>query len=122
MMLFSMYFDDATMQDWGSEAFHSQACVSDLMQVLGSPWAAEKSQVSAHTGDFVGLMHDVSRAEEGVVCFWPRDSLVSKVLSIIGIARGVGLPAGRASKLHGVFNFIEQSTYAILYREPEPRT
>jgi len=37
MMLFSMYFDGATMQDWESEAFHSQACVADLMRSLGSP-------------------------------------------------------------------------------------
>ena len=44
MMLFSMYFDDATMRDWQSEAFHSYACVAELMQLLGSPWAAAKSQ------------------------------------------------------------------------------
>ena len=36
MLLFSMYFDNATMQDWKSEAFHSQACVADLMQA--DPW------------------------------------------------------------------------------------
>ena len=35
MMLFSMYFDDATMQDWESEAFHSQACVADLEREPG---------------------------------------------------------------------------------------
>ena len=64
MMLFSMYFDDATMQDWQSEAFHSQACVAELMQLLGSPWAKAKSQVCSSEGDFLGLMHDVSRAEE----------------------------------------------------------
>ena len=116
MMFFSMYFDDAIMQDWQSEAFHSQSCVADLMQVLGSPWAAEKSQVSAYVGDFLGLMHDVSRAGEGVVRFWPRDSLVSKVLSIIGMAREVGLPAGMASKLYGVFNFIETGMYARIGR------
>ena len=60
MMLFSMYFDNATTQDWESEAFHSQSCVSDLMQLLGSPWAPARSQVSNEEGDFLGLMHDVS--------------------------------------------------------------
>jgi len=116
MMLFSMYFDDATMQDWESEAFHSQACVADLMQILGSPWAPEKSQVTSQVGDFLGLMHDVSHAEEGVVQFWPRDSLVSKVLSIISIAKEVGLPAGTASKLFGIANFIETGMYSRIGR------
>ena len=61
-------------------------------------------------------MHDVSQAEQGVVRFWPRDSLVSKVLSIIGMAREVGLPAGMASKLYGVSNFIETGMYARIGR------
>ena len=60
-----MYFDDATMQDWESEAFHSQACVADLMQLLGSPWAPTKFQFSSKEADLLGLMHDVSHAEEG---------------------------------------------------------
>ena len=116
MLLFSMYFDDATMQDWESEAFHSQACVADLMQILGSPWAPVKSQACGAVGDFLGLMHDVSRAEEGIVRFWPRESLVAKVLSIVGMAKEVGLPAGVASKLYGVANFIETGMYARVGR------
>jgi hypothetical protein len=116
MMLFSMYFDDATMQNWESEAFHSQACVADLMQLLGSPWATEKSQASAHIGDFLGLMHDLSRASEGVLLFWPRESLVTKVLSIIRIARETGLHSGTASKLYGVANFIETGMYSRIGR------
>ena len=66
MVLFSMYFDDATMQDWQSEAFHSQACIAEFMQLMGSPWAEQKSRVCGNEGVFLGLMHDVSRAEEGV--------------------------------------------------------
>ena len=116
MMLFSMYFDDATMQDWKSEAFHSQACAANLMQVLGSPWSPAKSQVSRPVGDFLGLMHDVSRAEEGIVRFWPRETLVTKVLSTINMAGEVGLPAGIASKLYGVSNFIETGKYGRIGR------
>ena len=116
MMLFSMYFDDATMQDWESEAHHSQACVGELMQLLGSPWAPPKSQASSYHGDFLGLMHDVSRAEEGIIRFWPRESLITKVASIISMAREVGLPSGMASKLYGVSNFIETGMYARVGR------
>ena len=116
MMLFSMYFDDATMQAWESEAHHSQSCVAELMRLLGSPWSPTKTQTSSQEGDFLGLMHDVSRAEEGVVRFWPRETLVSKVLSIISMAREVGLSAGVASKPYGVANFIETGMYARIGR------
>ena len=115
-MLFSIYFDDATMQDWKSEASHSQACVADLMKVLGSPWSPAKTQACGQEGDFLGLMHDVSRTDEGIVRFWPRESLVDKVLSIIKIAREVGLPAGVASKLYGVSNFIETGMFGRIGR------
>ena len=116
LMLFSMYFDDATMQDWKSEASHSQACVADLMKVLGSPWSPAKTQACGQEGDFLGLMHDVSRTDEGIVRFWPRESLVDKVLSIIKIAREVRLPAGVASKLYGVSNFIETGMFGRIGR------
>ena len=79
LLLFSMYFDDATMQDWVSEALHSQACVADLVQLLGSAWSPAKTQVCSPEEDFLGLMPDVSKAEEGIVRFWPRESLVTKV-------------------------------------------
>ena len=95
MILFSMYFDDGTMQDWKSEAFHSQACVANLMVILGSPWAPAKSQNTSQEGDFLGLLHDVSQAGKGVVHFWPRESLVAKIFSIINIAREVGFPQGQ---------------------------
>ena len=115
-VLFSMYFDDATMQDWSSEANHSQSCVADLMTLLGSPWSPSKTQTSSQEGDFLGLLHDVSRAEEGLVSFWPRESLVIKVLNIISIAKEVGLPPGVASKLYGVANFMETGMFARIGR------
>jgi len=64
----------------------------------------------------LGLMHDVSQAEEGVIRFWPRDSLASEVLSIISTASEVGLPAGMASKLYRVSNYIETGMYARIGR------
>ena len=61
-------------------------------------------------------MHDVSRVKEGIVRFWPRETLVDKVLGIIRIAREVGLPAGVASKLYGVSNFIETGMFGRIGR------
>jgi len=40
----SIYFGDANMQGQGSEAFHFQARVTDIMQVLGSFRAPAESQ------------------------------------------------------------------------------
>ena len=111
MMLFSMHFNDSTMQDWKSEAFHSQACAANLMQVLGSPWSPARSQGSSPVGDFLGSMHDVSRVEEGIVRSWPRETPVTEVLSIINMAGEVGLPTGIASKPYGVSDFIETGKY-----------
>ena len=48
--------------------------------------------------------------------FWPRESLIIKVLNIISMAKEVGLPAGAASKLYGVANFIETDMFARIGR------
>ena len=96
--------------------FHSQACVANLMVILGSPWAPAKSQNTSQEGDFLGLLHDVSQAGKGVVHFWPRESLVAKTFSIINIAREVGFPPRAASKLYGVANFRETGMYARIGR------
>ncbi len=117
MMLFSMYFDDATMQDWESEAIHSQACAADLMVLLGSPWAPAKTQDTSVQGDFLGLIHDVSQVEElGAVFFWPREALAVKLYSMLISASELGLPAGTASKLYGISNITETGMYARIVR------
>ena len=59
--MFSMYFDDGTMQDWADSAKESQAALADLMETLGSPWAIAKRQKVGQTGDFLGLVHDLSQ-------------------------------------------------------------
>jgi hypothetical protein len=84
---------------------------------LGSPWASAKTQSSSIEGDFLGLIHDVSRVEElGAVFFRPRGALAVKISSIIRIAREVGLPAGTASKLFGISNFTEGGMYGRIGR------
>ena len=58
----------------------------------------------------------MSSAGTGVTRFWPRETLVVKVLNILKIAREAGLPAGTASKLYGVANFIETGMFARVGR------
>ena len=61
-------------------------------------------------------MHDISRAEQGIVRYWPRQTLVEKVTNMITIAKEVGLPAGVASKLYGVANFMEAGMFSRIGR------
>ena len=60
-VLYSMYFDDATMQDWKSAAGSAQEAVGRLMQLLGSPFAPAKRQPMGPSADFLGLEHTVGR-------------------------------------------------------------
>jgi hypothetical protein len=41
---YTMYFDDATIQDWGSLRASGQRAVRQLMEMLGTPFAAAKQQ------------------------------------------------------------------------------
>jgi len=107
ILLFSMYFDDGTMQDWACFAEESQRCTHLLMAIFGSPWAPKKSQRAAGQADFLGLLHNTTLAHTGRVSMWPRDTLVTKVEGILRQAATMGLSPGQASKLYGVVNFLE---------------
>ena len=50
--LFSMYFDDGTLQDWKQSAAGTQSRIKEFMAQLGSPWAEAKSQKAFTQGDF----------------------------------------------------------------------
>ena len=116
VMLFSMYYDDASFQDWTTTADHAQEQLSKFMELLGAPWAPEKSQKCAPGANFLGLHHDCSRAHLGYVSFWPMPHLIEKVTNIIKVAREVGLGSGAASKLYGVTNFLETGMYSRVGR------
>ena len=116
MVLLSMYLDDATMQDWASIAVETQECVGDLMQLLGSPWAADKTQQGGADGDFLGFVHDLTKVQSGIIKFWPREALIVKVADIIALARQAGLHSGMAAKLYGICNFLETGMFARVGR------
>ena len=109
-VLVSMYFDDATLTDWASSKGSGQFAFEELK---GTPFVDEKKQPMAPTGTFLGLDHDLSRCmSDGVVHFWARERLQSKMLDIINTARATGcLTPGTAAKLYGVANFFEQGVW-----------
>ena len=116
MVLLSMCFDDATMQDWADQAKDTQVCVSEFMKLLGSPWAEEKSQPCSKQGDFLGLIHELAQVQFGTIRFWHRPALILKVSDIIALAREAGLHSGTAAKLYGIANFLETGMFARVGR------
>ena len=60
-ILLSMYFDDATIQDWAKQAQRGQDCVQRLFTLLGSPFAFSERQVMGTTADFLGLEHSMEQ-------------------------------------------------------------
>ena len=65
VILFSMYYDDATLQDWASSGSNGKRHVAELMELLGSPWSPAKSQETSPEADFLGLLHNCSSAHLG---------------------------------------------------------
>ena len=116
-LLFSMYFDDGTMQDWEKSAAGSQSAVAGFMELIGSPWAQKKTQPCAPTADFLGLVHDLQEVDRGVVSLWPRERLVNKVEAMVSTAlEDEKLTSGAAAKLYGLANFLESGMFGKLGR------
>ena len=83
-VLVSLYFDDASIQDWSSSRGSAQWAFGVLNQLLGTPFAEEKRQAMNPKGLFLGLDHDLSAAlSGGYVSFWARERLESKLKAII---------------------------------------
>ncbi|CAE8637738.1 unnamed protein product, partial [Polarella glacialis] len=85
-IVLSMYFDDASLQDWTSSRESAQSCLSQLVSLLGRPWAPAKRQEMASTGDFLGLTHDLGRAAEGVKMFGMWNFLETGLFGHLGRA------------------------------------
>ena len=110
-LLVSLYF--ACISDWRSSKGSGQASFERLNTLLGTPFAAEKRQPMSSQGLFLGIDHDVSEAlPHGVVKFWVRERLETKLMDIIHASRQTNkLTGGTAAKLYGIANFFEQGIY-----------
>ena len=64
--LVSLYFDDASIQDWSSSRGSAQwALVFSISYIGYTPFAEEKRQPMSTKGLFLGLDHDLSAALSG---------------------------------------------------------
>ena len=116
--LCSFYYDDATQQDWTSTSTSSQYNLECIAELVGYPFATEKRQLPQHTGDFLGLVHDLSQAlNQDIVHLWIRERLSNKIHDFLDTAMSSQLfHPGSASKLFGCVTFLDQAVFSRVAR------
>eukprot|EP00972_Heterocapsa_arctica_P035360 5201714-Heterocapsa_arctica.AAC.1 len=68
LVMFSMYYDDASMQDLAKAKGRGQRCVRALFREVGLPLAPTKATDLNDEADFSGLCHNVkSTLQEGSI-------------------------------------------------------
>ena len=117
-VLYSMYFDDASFQDWTSGTGSAQEAIGQLMEIIGSPFADAKRQHMGKSADFLGLEHTIEIQEgEPRIAFWPRPRLIQKLQAMMDAALQEGeLHPGTAGKLFGLANFLNSAYYGRVGR------
>ena len=118
LILLSLYFDDATEQDWAVLAHESQAAVAAFFEMCAYPFAPAKRQSPSVIGDFLGLVHDFSKVRQtGRIHVWVRQRLVDKILDLVDTAEASNsLRPGQASKLFGCVTFLDQGAFGRVAR------
>ena len=113
LVLCSMYYDDATLQDLAAAKGRGQRYVRALFRMVGLPLAEPKQGNLNMEADFLGL----NRGMEGAlrtdgITFTPRASLLVKAKSLIEsrLQEGSCTPA-QASKIRGVLGFLFTGLY-----------
>lgn len=116
--LCSFYYDDATQQDWTSTSEASQFNLECIAELVGYPFATEKRQLPQSTGDFLGLVHDLSQAlQHDVIHLWIRDRLNTKIHEFLDTAMSTEqFHPGSASKLFGCVTFLDQAVFSRVAR------
>ena len=116
--LCSFYYDDGTFQDWKTTATNSQEVLAQVMELIGYPFATAKRQGPSSTGDFLGLVHDLSSIEvDQQIHVWIRERLQVKIQDIMVTAQQTGqLYPGTAAKLYGCVTFLDQAVFGKIAR------
>ena len=75
LVLVSMFFDDATIQDLCDAKGRGQRHFRSVTRLVGFPMAKPKQFDMCYETNFIGLVHNVrSAAYEDVIKFWPRET------------------------------------------------
>ena len=118
LVLCSMYYDDASLQDLAAAKGRSQRYVRALFRMVGLPLAQPKQVNLNMEADFLGLNHNMEGAlQTGEITFTPRASLLVKAKSLIEdrLQEGSCTPA-QASTIRGVLGFLFTGLYGRIGR------
>ena len=100
----------ACFASW-SAAARSQSIVGRVFDLCGYPFASDKRQTPAASGDFLGLLHDLSAVRaSGIIKVWVRQRHMDTAQ-----ASGSLCP-GQASKLFGCLTFLDQGAFERVAR------
>ena len=111
-LLWSMYVDDGSLVDALTAGQAGQELASVLFEALGSPLAPHKRKPMASANDFLGVRHDLSRALDGCITFWARETLHDKCQTLIqGHMTSNRLTPAESSKLVGTLGFLAQAAF-----------
>ena len=110
----SMFYDDASIQDFASAKGAAQKCLGSLLVAIGGSFKAAKQQRMNDSADFLGLVHDVKDAFSKMeMSFAPRPSLITKAVAIAEEALLANrLTPTSAGKLLGMRAFLENGMFA----------
>ena len=117
-MLFSMYYDDVSLQDLAAAKGRGQRYVRALFRIVGLPLQASKQVDLRGSADFLGMHHTVTNAlEGGVLLFTPREQLLTKATELIQrrLQEDSCTPA-QVSKIRGVLGFLFTGVYGRVGR------
>jgi hypothetical protein len=106
-LLWSMYYDDGSLQELSTSKGAGQALVLRFFRLCGFDLSEAKRQLLGPTGEFLGLQHDVSRAvSKQVVLLQPTERLRQKVIDMVAERQDIdSTTPAQASKLTGLQNF-----------------
>jgi hypothetical protein len=83
-VLLSMYFDDASIQDFQKSKGQGQANIRELFALVGLPFASEKQVDMCFEADFLGIEHNTFDCfRTGVIPVRPRERLRNKIDTFI---------------------------------------
>ena len=117
-LLWTMCYDDGTLQDLSSAESQGQTAILVFFEYCGFTLASAKRQVMAAAPDFLGLSHNVSRAlSHDEVSFWPKQHLCAKLTTMLTerLDQRTTTPA-QASKIVGVQGFLALGMYGQVGR------
>ena len=107
VVMWSVYVDDSNIVDFKTAKGSGQALGRRGFQLLGTPFAPNKSKTMNTSNDHLGIVTDLANAiSKCSVEFWPRQSLCDKAKGMIQTSKTNNyMSPASSSKFRGIVGF-----------------